>query len=97
MHGQAGFAPFFRFSDGYFGSFQLSQCGSVSSSNVDREYCPPIPRGATVECVHSCVDRTITFIVDGVNHGVAFRDIPSAPMYATVMLHEQQSVDLPQE
>lgn len=55
-------------------------CGAKNNGSV---FCDGFTKG-TVRCVADREAGTITYYVDGVNKGVAWRDVPEGPLHAVV-------------
>ena len=64
-------------------SFCMSTYGTLYGNGADsKKYSSPVPDGAIVECVRDRVNRTISFVVNGVDQGVAFTGVPDEELHA---------------
>ena len=51
-------------------------------------YTQAVTVGSTVRCVRDLTAGTISFVVNGVNKGVAFTGVPPGDLYAVAELHQ---------
>ena len=57
--------------------------GSLYGNGVSgKRYSSAVPDGALVECVRDRVNRNISFVVNGVDQGVAFTGVPDEELHA---------------
>ena len=71
------------------GAYMLWPCrGVMYGTRADGiKYCPPFFSG-TIRCTIDRVACTISFVVNGVDYGIAWRDVDGQPLHAFVGLWE---------
>lgn len=63
---------------------KLYGSGNYETPYVDRN---PNPLGTVVQCMYNRGNHTISFAINGIDQGVAFRNVPDIELYALLELH----------
>ena len=65
--------------------------GTLYSQQGDnnRQYATAVNNGSVIEVVFDVTQRNMSFVIDGVNKGIAFNNLPVQDLFPALDIHEQ--------